>query len=82
MAAECRGTVTHLRAHPSVVTWVLFNEGWGQFDALACAEEVHLLDPTRPIDAVSGWYDQGAGRLPERAPTISVRLRSTATGAT
>ena len=58
---ECRGTVTHLRAHPSVVTWVLFNEGWGQFDALACAEEVHLLDPTRPIDAVSGWYDQGAG---------------------
>ena len=58
---ECRGTVAHLRAHPSVVTWVLFNEGWGQFDALACAEEVHLLDPTRPIDAVSGWYDQGVG---------------------
>ena len=58
---ECRGTVAHLRAHPSVVTWVLFNEGWGQFDALACAEEIHLLDPTRPIDAVSGWYDQGAG---------------------
>ena len=58
---ECRGTVAHLRAHPSVVTWVLFNEGWGQFDTLACAEEIHLLDPTRPIDAVSGWYDQGAG---------------------
>lgn len=58
---ECRGTVAHLRDHPSVVTWVLFNEGWGQFDALACAEEVRLLDPTRPIDATSGWYDQGGG---------------------
>ncbi len=58
---ECRGTVAHLRNHPSVVAWVLFNEGWGQFNALACAEEVHLLDPTRPIDATSGWYDQRAG---------------------
>lgn len=58
---DCRGTVAHLRNHPSVVAWVLFNEGWGQFDALACAEEIRLLDPTRPIDATSGWYDQGAG---------------------
>lgn len=57
----CRGTVAHLRNHPSVVTWVLFNEAWGQFDALAAAEEVHGLDPTRPIDSVSGWYDQHSG---------------------
>lgn len=57
----CRETVAHLRNHPSVVTWVLFNEAWGQFDALAAAEMVHDLDPTRPLDSVSGWYDQHGG---------------------
>ncbi|MFR0868385.1 MAG: glycoside hydrolase family 2 TIM barrel-domain containing protein [Adlercreutzia sp.] len=78
---ECRGTVAHLRAHPSVVTWVLFNEGWGQFDTLACAEEIHLLDPTRPIDAVSGWYDQGAGDF-QSVHNYFRPLAVTATGAT
>lgn len=57
----CAGTVAYLRNHPSIVTWVLFNEAWGQFDACAAAEAVRNLDPTRPIDAVSGWYDQGCG---------------------
>ncbi len=57
----CRETVAHLRNHPSVVTWVLFNEAWGQFDALVAAEMVHDLDPTRPLDSVSGWYDQHGG---------------------
>ena len=50
-----------LNGHPCVVTWVLFNEGWGQFDSAAACEHVRRLDPTRPIDTVSGWYDQGAG---------------------
>ncbi|WP_302962270.1 glycoside hydrolase family 2 protein [uncultured Adlercreutzia sp.] len=57
----CRGTVGYLRNHPSVVCWVLFNEGWGQFDARLATEAVRRIDPTRPVDAVSGWYDQGCG---------------------
>ena len=57
----CDAMVRRLMGHPCVVTWVLFNEGWGQFDAAREAERVHALDPTRPIDATSGWYDQGAG---------------------
>lgn len=57
----CRETVAYLADHPSVVTWVLFNEGWGQFDAAAAAAEVRALDPTRLVDAVSGWYDQRCG---------------------
>ena len=57
----CRRTVDHLRNHPCVACWCLFNEGWGQFDAVSAAEKVHRLDPTRPIDATSGWYDQHAG---------------------
>ena len=50
-----------LSGHPSIVTWVLFNEGWGQFNACDAAERIHALDPTRPIDATSGWYDQHCG---------------------
>lgn len=59
--AGCRETVAYLADHPSVVTWVLFNEGWGQFDAAVAAAEVRAADPTRPVDAVSGWYDQRCG---------------------
>ena len=57
----CDAMVHALSGHPSIVTWVLFNEGWGQFDACDAAERIHALDPTRPIDATSGWYDQRCG---------------------
>ena len=57
----CKEMVDRLKGHPCIVTWVLFNEGWGQFDSAVECERVRKLDPTRPIDAVSGWYDQGAG---------------------
>ncbi|MBQ9004247.1 MAG: glycoside hydrolase family 2, partial [Eggerthellaceae bacterium] len=57
----CRETVQLLENHPSIIGWSLFNEGWGQFDARAATELVRALDPTRVIDAVSGWYDQGCG---------------------
>lgn len=57
----CAATVRHLGNHPSIVCWVLFNEAWGQFDARAAVELVRGMDPSRPIDAVSGWYDQACG---------------------
>jgi len=41
--------------------WVLFNEGWGQFDAKENTELVRGVDKTRLIDAHSGWFDQDAG---------------------
>ena len=46
---------------PSVVMWVPFNEGWGQFDAAEAVQRIRALDPTRTIDHASGWHDQGAG---------------------
>jgi beta-galactosidase/beta-glucuronidase len=58
---EVRRTVALLRNSPSVVCWVPFNEGWGQFDANEIAAEVKQLDPTRPVNHVSGWIDQGGG---------------------
>ena len=57
----CQEMVKLLDGHPSIGFWTLFNEGWGQFDACAATETVHALDATRPIDATSGWYDQGCG---------------------
>ena len=46
---------------PSVVMWVPFNEGWGQFDAAEAVRRIRVLDQTRTIDHASGWHDQGAG---------------------
>lgn len=57
----CQEMVKFLDGHPSIGFWTLFNEGWGQFDARAATEAVRALDATRPIDATSGWYDQGCG---------------------
>ena len=57
----CQEMVKLLEGHPSIGFWTLFNEGWGQFDACAATEVVCALDATRPIDATSGWYDQGCG---------------------
>jgi len=58
---ECKETVEHLYNCPSIVVWVPFNEGWGQFDAQEAYRLIKELDATRLIDHASGWYDQGIG---------------------
>ncbi|MDZ4044479.1 MAG: glycoside hydrolase family 2 TIM barrel-domain containing protein [Rhodoglobus sp.] len=58
---ELEETIAHLRPFPSIVTWVPFNEGWGQFDALDVERRTRELDPTRLVDHASGWHDQGGG---------------------
>ncbi len=55
------GIVSALYNHPSISTWVLFNEGWGQFKTAELTEKLKQLDPHRLVDAASGWYDQGCG---------------------
>lgn len=56
-------TVRLLRPFPCIALWTIFNEGWGQFDALRAVERLRKLDPTRLIDHASGWHDQGGGDL-------------------
>jgi hypothetical protein len=51
---ELRAMVTQRRSHPSIATWILFNEGWGQFDLPRLTAEVRRLDPSRLIDSQSG----------------------------
>lgn len=60
---ELEEMVGQLFNAPSVVLWVPFNEGWGQFDSTLVMERLRALDPTRPVDPASGWHDQGAGEL-------------------
>ena len=41
---------------PSVCLYTIFNEGWGQFMPDAAYRRLKERDPSRPIDATSGWF--------------------------
>ena len=58
---ECRDTVEALKCFPCISTWVIFNEGWGQFDSKKLTRMFRELDPERLIDSASGWFDRGQG---------------------
>ncbi|MGE4285430.1 MAG: glycoside hydrolase family 2 protein [Phycisphaerae bacterium] len=47
--------------HPSIVMWVPFNEGWGQYDTARITSLIKNLDPTRIVNAVSGWSIRPCG---------------------
>ncbi|MFF0286936.1 PA14 domain-containing protein [Streptomyces sp. NPDC005262] len=52
--------------HPSVVMWVTFNEGWGQYDEARIADQAKSWDPTRLINSMSGinlGVDGGTGDI-------------------
>ena len=47
--------------HPSIVMWVPFNEGWGQYDTPRIVEVTRKLDPSRLVNNASGWTDNKVG---------------------
>lgn len=47
--------------HPSIVMWVIFNEGWGQYETARLTEWAQEYDPTRLINPASGWLDMEVG---------------------
>ncbi len=51
---------THRNA-PCIVLWVVFNEGWGQYDTERLTNWVKDKDPTRLVSNASGWTDHGVG---------------------
>ena len=51
-------TVAHLHNHPCIIAWTIFNEGWGQFNADVHYDLLKRTDPTRLVDATSGWFHQ------------------------
>jgi hypothetical protein len=60
---ELARMVDDLDNHPSIIVWVLFNEGWGQYDTEDLADWLLKTDPSRLVDDASGWTDMHAGDL-------------------
>ncbi len=59
--AELRALVDGLHNHPSIVMWVPYNEGWGQWDTARIAALVKTWDPSRLVNSASGWTDRNVG---------------------
>lgn len=63
-ARQLKLMVTQLYSFPSIVTWVIYNEGWGQ---QLSSPEIQLtpmlkqMDPNRLIISASGFRDAGVG---------------------
>ena len=58
---ELAAMIGDLRAFPSIVMWVVNNEGWGQYDSATLTRYVKGMDPSRLVDADSGWLDVAPG---------------------
>ena len=52
--AELKGMIDHLYNSPSIVSWVPFNEAWGQHRTMAVGEWITKYDPSRSINIASG----------------------------
>ncbi len=60
---ELKAMIDALDTFPCIVTWVPFNEGWGQFDTAAVSAWVESYDPSRLVIAASGGNDFGVGHI-------------------
>ncbi len=60
---ELAAMIDALYNHPSIVTWVPFNEGWGQFDTERIIKLIQAQDVSRLINNASGWIDKGVGEM-------------------
>ncbi|CAM0141770.1 hypothetical protein VKS41_004536 [Umbelopsis sp. WA50703] len=61
---ELATMIDNHKSFTSIVTWIIYNEGWGQ---LPSGPETYLTprvksqDPSRLVNSVTGWNDHGAG---------------------
>jgi beta-galactosidase/beta-glucuronidase len=60
---ELKEMVLSLYNHPSIIIWIPFNEGWGQFGEGEAVDLVRSLDSSRLINHASGWTDKGFGDI-------------------
>jgi len=65
---------------PSIISWVIFNEGQAQHNTAGYVDQVRKLDPTRLINQGSGWEHFGVGDVldihsypPPAVPTSAVQ---------
>ena len=48
---------------PSIVMWIPFNEGWGQYDTSRISDFVKQVDPNRLVNPTSGWTLRPSGDI-------------------
>ena len=60
---EWKEIMLQLRNHPSIVVWVPFNEGWGQFDTEIVVDYTRSIDSTRLINSASGGNSRLCGDI-------------------
>jgi beta-galactosidase/beta-glucuronidase len=58
---ELKQLITTHRNHPCIVMWVVFNEGWGQYQTERLTALVKSMDPSRLVDDATGWTDKNVG---------------------
>lgn len=60
---ELKSLIRHFAHFPSIIMWVPFNEGWGQYDTARITGLIRQLDPSRLVNSASGWTDRGTGDI-------------------
>jgi hypothetical protein len=60
---ELKAMIDTFGHFPSIVMWVLFNEGMGQYDVKRVNAWTGKYDPSRLVNSVSGWADRGVGHV-------------------
>ncbi len=58
---EYKELIENFCMYPSIIMWVPFNEGWGQFDTKRIVDWTKKLDPSRLVNCASGWTDRACG---------------------
>jgi beta-galactosidase/beta-glucuronidase len=60
---ELKALLESRHNHPSIVVWVPFNEGWGQYDTVRILNWTMQQDPSRLVDGASGGNHFPAGHI-------------------
>jgi len=58
---EWKEIMDHLHNYPCIVTWIPFNEAWGQYNTVEIADWTKNYDPSRLVNPASGgnFFDCG-----------------------
>ena len=60
---EWKNIIDHLKFFSSIVVWIPFNEGWGQFESKEITKWTMNYDITRLTNGISGWEDRKVGHF-------------------
>lgn len=60
---ELKAMIDGLRGFPSIITWVPFNEAWGQFKTIEITNWIKQYDPSRLVNPASGGNFHAVGDM-------------------